>query len=407
MRSKIIAGLLVLAACGAAVGWRSIPHAIADDACGGPGGQRVVTIDAGQVTDGHGRRVGAERVGDAYQVRHLSGGPDGSLVYVRDAAGDDAVVVEVQGSAPVVIPQRGEVMHPSWGADGTLAWGLDDALVVRGADGSISRVPGPRPGGQVVAPAIEGATVVAAVAAGPTRSVPEGDRSDDLWRFADGTWTRLTHFPSDADRWTAIRTPMTSSDGSIWFVVVRGRASATSFPRFALWRLDHGRATLQRSLPGEMYLAGFAADGRPLWNVPDRANARWLVRSDDGRPVGCGAVAVDPMDAVDPDRTGRAAPPARGRVGHHELGDPSEVALLVGDFSGKTAAAVVADRLTRAYAGRYPVDLVYGEHGSAVVRPYAWAVLVRLGAATDGGRELAELRRLVPDLADHTWIVVP
>ena len=130
MRSKIIAGLLALAACGAALGWRSIPRAIADDACGGPGGQRVVAIDAGQVTDGHGRRVGAEPIGGAYQVRHPSRGPGGSLAYVRDAAGDDAVVVEVPGAAPVVIPQHGEVVHPAWGADGRLAWGLDDALVL-------------------------------------------------------------------------------------------------------------------------------------------------------------------------------------------------------------------------------------------------------------------------------------
>ena len=67
-------------------------------------------------------------------------------------------------------------------------------------------------------------------------------------------------------------------------------------------------------LDGERYLAGYATDGARLWNVPDRATETWLIQLDTpGGPqtVGCGAVAVDPMDVPDPDRTGHAAPAPR------------------------------------------------------------------------------------------------
>jgi hypothetical protein len=94
-------------------------------------------------------------------------------------------------------------------------------------------------------------------------------------------------------------------------------------------------------------------------------------------------------------------------VTHEELGDPAEVALLVGDFTSEAAAAVVADRLTTAYQGAVPIDLLEGDASSSVLAPGAWGVLVRLGAATDGGPELARLRTLAPDLARHAWIVVP
>ncbi len=107
---------------------------------------------------------------------------------------------------------------------------------------------------------------------------------------------------------------------------------------------------------------GSRPEGGYLWNVPDREEARWLIADDAGVVVGCGAVAVDPMDAVDPDRTGHAAPPrATAHHGPIEVGDPAEVALLVGDFANATAAAVVAERLTRAYAGSVPIDVIGGK----------------------------------------------
>jgi hypothetical protein len=407
MRSKFIVGTLALAAtCAGVFGWRTVPRAIADDACGPVGGGPPVTIDGGRLTDGHGAAARLGDAGGAYAIRHLAVAGE-RVAYVRDGDGADRLVVVSAGGRSTVLTQTGEVSHPAWGPRGRLAWGLDDELVVRAADGALRHVPGPQPGGQVVAPAFDGRGIVAAVAAGPTRAAPEAGWSEDLWRLAGGRWHRLTRFPAGPDRWTAIRTPMADPDGTIVFVVVRGRASAIGLPRFELWRLRRDRAQLVRRLAGEAYLAGFSADGRPLWNVPDRVNERWLIRADDGALVGCGAVAVDPMDGVDPDRRGHAAPPSRAHGGPLELGDPAEVALLVGDFTTGDAAAVVASRLSRAYGGSMPVDLLRGGPRSAVVRPGAWAVVVRLGADTDGVAELARLRAMVPDLASHTWIVVP
>jgi hypothetical protein len=200
---------------------------------------------------------------------------------------------------------------------------------------------------------------------------------------------------------------MTAPDGSVAFVVIRGRASSTLFPRFSLWRLTGTHAEQVRRLPAEAYLAGFAPDGGYLWNVPDRAEPRWLITDDAGVVVGCGAVAVDPMDTVDPDRTGHAAPPPAAHHGPIEVGDPAEVALLVGDFANATAAGVVAERLTRAYEGSAPIDVIGGREGATTVRPGRWAVVVRLGADTDGSVELEHLRAMAPDLAQHTWIVTP
>lgn len=406
MRSKVLLAVaVVVALCAAALGWRSFPRAIASDACGtAPRGARLVTVDGGRLTDGHGHVAAASDPGGSVQARHVAWS-DAGIAYVLDHAGDDDVVVSA-GGRQRVLPQQGEAMHPAWGADGRLAWGVGDDLAVMARTGHVRTISGPRPGGVVIAPAFDGRSVVAAVAAGPTAAVPEDEWSDDLWRLSGSGWVRLTHFPAGHDRWTAIRTPLTAPDGSVWFVVVAGRASATRSPRFSLWRLVGAHASRARTLPGETYVAGFDGDGRPLWNVPDRANERWLVRDDDGELVGCGGVAVDPIDTVDPDRTGHA-PARRTTVAREEVGDPAEVALLVGDFASKTAAAVVADRLTSAYHGTVPIDLLEGDASSAVLAPGAWGVVPRLGAATDGGPELGRLRTLVPDLARHTWIVVP
>jgi hypothetical protein len=407
MRSKVLrAAAVVVALAATAFGWRSFPRAIASDACGTlPHGARLMTVEAGRLTDGHGHVALEADTAGSFQARHVASSPAG-VAYVRDRVGRDDVVVSAGGSRRV-LPQQGEAMHPAWGPNGRLAWGVDDDLAVMARSGRVRTIPGPLPGGMVIAPAFEGRGLVAAVAAGPTAVVPEDEWSDDLWRLSARGWRRVTHFPAGPDRWTAIRTPMTAPDGSVRFVVVAGRASATGIPRFSLWQLADGRAVRLRSLPGEMYLAGFDGGGRPLWNVPDRANERWLVRDDSGTLVGCGAVAVDPIDGVDPDRTGHAAPARDATIAQHEIGDPVEVALLVGDFASKTAAAVVADRLTNAYHGAVPIDLLEGGASSAVLAPGAWGVVVRLGAATDGGPELAGLRALVPDLAGHTWIVVP
>jgi hypothetical protein len=332
--------------------------------------------------------------------------------YVEDRPGPDAIVVSTSRGTRV-LPQSGEAYHPTWSARGTVAWGVDDHLVVRSASGTRT-IEGPQPGGVVFAPVFVGRDILAAVSAGPTVSHPEDEWSDDLWRLRAGRWHRLTAFAAGADRWTAIRTPFVASDGSVEFVVVRGHGSQDSMPRFALLRLRGATVHRVMSLDAERYLAGYAPDGERLWNVPDRASETWLIQRDTPngpQTVGCGAVAVDPMDEQDPDRIGHAAPAPRVRPSERSAptdpGDPMEAALLIGDFPSQVAADVIAQQVTQAYEGGMPVDVVQGGGSSTIVQPDRWAVLVRLPATTDGSAELAALQAVLPDYADHMWVVVP
>lgn len=405
MRSKILLGAVVLAAsCAGLLGTRRVPSAIADDPCPPAAIAGVATIQGERLATTIGVSVVDE--GERSALRHPAATND-VVAFVRDGIGDDTLVLARPGRDPVEIPQPGEVAHPAWGPAGTLAWGLDDTVVVRASDGTMRTIAGPKQSGSVIAPAFEGGGLVAVVGAEPTVAVPEDEWSDDLWRYEGERWRRLTRFPADADRWTAIRTPMAAPDGSLEFVVASGRASATELPRFALWRLRGEGITLVRTLPDEAYLAGFEADGSRLWNVPDRATGRWLVRDDAGGTLGCGAVAVDPIDVVDPDRTGQAAPAPEALDVAPSPGDPAEIALVVGDFASREDAGAIAERIAAAYAGALPVDLVHGGEGVTAVREGAWAVLIRLGGDTDGVGELARLRAMLPDLADRSWITVP
>jgi hypothetical protein len=373
----------------------------------------ITAIHEGRVTGGAGGIQDASRDIGSSVVRHVAASPAGTA-YVRDRAGHDEVVVATT-SRVTTLPQPGEVYHPAWSSDGALAWGLDDRLVLRSPAGRITSVRGPRPGGIVLSPIFDGSDVVAAVSAAQTTVAPEDEWSEDLWRYdtGRGRWARLTAFPAGADRWTAIETPMLAPDGSIEFVMVQGRGSRTGLPSFSLWRLTDGGGEHLASLDGERYLAGYAGDGTRLWNVPDRTTATWLIQRDTPNglaTVGCGAVAVDPMDGSDPDRTGHAAPsPVRdAETGpRFDSGDPMEAALLVGDLGTETAADVVAQQVARAYGGSLPVDVVEGGHGSRIVAPQRWAVLVRLPATTDGAVELHTLRGMLPALAQHMWVVVP
>jgi len=398
----VVAGLL-----GIATGQRP-PTALADRACGAVAPPAAAIAANGMV--GAVAPTVAEVSGPS-MLRQVASAPAGTAV-VRDLPGPDEIVLTTSGGSEA-IPQRGEVSHPSWGPEGSLAWGVDDRLALRSPTGSVRSIAGPRPGGILVAPVFEGTDVVAVVSAPPTRAVPEDDWSNDLWRYrtSSGRWVRLTSFPADADRWTAIRTPVAMPDGSIEFVVIRGRASVAGMPRFSLWRLRDGDVERVASLSDERYLAGVDGEGARLWNVPDRANARWLIRRETTtgeETVGCGAVGVDPFDVVDPDRTGHEPRAARIGGGADEVpGDPIESALLVGDFASEPAAGLVAQQVSRAYAGAMPVDVVRGGVRSGIVQPGHWAVVVRLPATTDGTAELDALRAAFPALASHTWIAVP
>ncbi len=411
MRMKtLLSAATAFAALAGIVSAQRPPVALADRTCpiGGAAAiesNRVLGAAAPAVADVTGPSM----------LRHLATGPAGTVV-VRDRPGSDDVELATQGGS-VVIPQHGEVLHPAWGPGGSLAWGLDDRLVIRSAGGSLRSLAGPRRGATIVAPVFDGADVVAVVSAAPTRAVPEDDWSNDLWRYRTDRdrWVRLTSFPADADRWIAIRTPTPTPDGSIEFVVIRGRATQTRLPAFSLWRLHRGRVARLTGLPDERYIAGIDGEGARLWNVPDRANARWLIRREtpDGEEtIGCGAVAVDPADTVDPDRTGHEAPararaPRTGEVSGEVSGDPIESALLVGDFASEAAAGLVAQQVARAYAGALPIDVVRGGDHSSILMPGSWAVLVRLSGTTDGSAELDAFRAAFPELASHVWIAAP
>jgi hypothetical protein len=409
--------LIVAAICGVTIlGWaigRGSEPAIAAHPC--PGDVGAADRGIGLAAVQQGRLVGAapatttRAVAEPSVLRHVAVGADGTA-YVRDLAGHDDIVLSTP-SGVQVLPQRGEAFHPTWSPNGAVAWGLDDRLVVRTAAGGMHAIPGPRPGGIVFAPVFAEGSLVAAVSRAPSASVPEDGWSDDLWRYQGGHWHRLTSFPADRDRWSAIRTPTVAPDGSIAFVLVQGRGSQNGLPRFSLWRASRDSIQRMASLDGERYLAGFGSEGDRLWNVPDRTDETWLIQREtpDGlETVGCGAVAVDPIDAADPDRMGHAAPPPRHREALSvDPGDPMEAALLIGDFPSQVAADVVAHQVTAAYDGSRPVDVVTGGNGSTIVQPDRWAVLVRLPATTDGTAELEAMRALLPDYADHMWVVVP
>ncbi|MEP6759416.1 MAG: hypothetical protein ABJB55_09495 [Actinomycetota bacterium] len=412
-RAFVVLAVLGAGVAGVLSGQRP-PAALADRACPV---DRAIPLPLVAIADG-------EVVGAAMSVitggnepstlRHVAAGVGGTAV-VRDRVGADDVVVSTQGST-TVIRQRGEASHPSWSRDGALAWGVDDRLVIRNPDGATRSVAGPRPGGLLVAPVFDGPDIIAVVSAAPTRAVPEDEWSDDLWRYQvqANRWTRITSFPADADRWTVIRTPMAAPDGAIEFVVVRGLGSQTGLPGFSLWELRDATVRRVGSLHDERYLAGYDAAGARLWNVPDRANARWLIRRETpngDETIGCGAVAVDPLDVTDPDRT------SSGRVARSHVradtaraegpGEPIEAAVLVGDFASDVAADVVAQQVARAYGGALPVDVIRGGLRSSIVAPGRWAVVVRLSGTTDGFPELAAFRAAFPKLAAHTWIAVP
>jgi hypothetical protein len=411
--------LIVAAVCGVTIlGWalgRGSEPAVAAHEC--PADVGVANGNVGVAAVQNGRLVGVAAAtaqpslptnAVARQVATNGGG----AAYVQDRLGSDAIVLSTPDGSRV-LPQSGEAYHPTWSVHGAVAWGVDDRLVVRSAAGQRT-IPGPEPGGIVFAPVFVGRDVVAAVSAAPTTAVPEDEWSDDFWLLRGARWHRLTAFAAGTDRWTAIRTPFLAADGSVEFVVVRGRGTEDRLPSFSLWRLRGMSVHRVMPLDGERYLAGYAGDGARLWNVPDRATETWLIQRDTPnglRTVGCGAVAVDPMDVTDPDRTGHAAsaPPARSseRVPPTDPGDPMEAALLIGDFPSQVAADVVAQQVTAAYAGSMPVDVVQGGKGSTIVQPDRWAVVVRLPATTDGSAELSALQATLPDYADHMWVVVP
>jgi hypothetical protein len=351
-------------------------------------------------------------------IRHVSSRPGVGTAYVRDRNGND-VVVTMTAAGVHRFATHGEALHPQLATDGSLVWaqGTGLRLVSPGADVA-RRIRGPQRGGSTFSPLfVSDGVIVAGVAAPATRTVPEDEYVSDLWRYVSPSdrWVRLTHFAGGADRWSIVRTPFVAPDGSIEFIRIHGRASQDRAPAFELWQLRGSVATQLRALPGEMYLAGFDGATR-LWNVRDGSTGAWTIEREgpDGglMQVGCGAVAVDPLDRPDPDRRpgtrwAPLSPTTRSTNGVPMDNDttdpvPPVEAILVGDFSTQAAAADAAASIRDAFGS--PANVIDATQEPAVIKPGVWAVVVPIGSA-DPEADLTRFRAAMPELAGWSWIV--
>ncbi len=348
-------------------------------------------------------------------LRHVTATEGIGTAYVVDRPGPDALVVMARGRT-FRLPQPGEVMHPSWSPSGDLAWSSGGAVSVLRSTGGMARFPVPAPGSGVFAPVFTGPHELVAVVSEPRSGAARAeDELNDLWRLdlTTGGWTKLTSFEADADRWTVVRTPVVDHEGTLWFVVVRGVASATEPPAYSLWRLRDGIAEEVRPLPGEMYLAG-VLNGSFVWNVFSAESGDWrlFLEQEDGSlaDLGCGRVLVDPLAESDPDVVERpVGQPARGSRAPRAASDAgapvSHLAVLVGDLATREEAAAVAEQIRGGFPGAGPVTVVDHEQAPTAVAPGVWAVTVQIPDGLDPTVALAGFRAALPEFADSSWIV--
>lgn len=367
------------------------------------GGRTLFTVSS----SGDRRKV---RDGRSGLLRHSSSRPGVGTAYVNDLTGPDVLVV-MRPQGEQRIAGRGELSHPAWSPSGTLAWAVDMAMleVWSPRTGTRRLIPAPRGASAVFSPVFTGARRLMAVVQDPVAGTHD-DGLNNLWRFDLTTkrWRKLTRFTGDGDLWSVIRTPVVTPDGSVLFVRVHGRASATKLPSFELWVIRRGAPSKVRDLVGEMFLAGLL-DDRLVWNVFDAAGGTWRLVADgpEGpRDLGCGAVSVDPREELDPDlldgdEAAHAHQPS-GSEPSHSAAETSgaSLAVLLGDFSSRAEAQAMAAQV--GVPGAVVVD-----HASAptAVAPRAFAVVWPLPAAARPGEALNALRALHPELADHMWVV--
>jgi hypothetical protein len=355
------------------------------------------------LVDGRGRtrRFRLDAGGDV--LRHAASRPGSGTAYVSDARGADTVVL-VGEDGTDRIRAAGEATHPAVGPGGAVAWAEDLArLRLRSPGGRVRTLAAPRRSRAVFSPIFLRSGRLAAVV--EERAGHAHDTGlDNMFRVnaATGRWERLTAFRADADRWSAIRTPVVGRDGTVWFVRVTGRASATRRPAFELWRLDAGGAALVRSLPGEAYLAG-AVDGKLLWNVYDREASAWrLLRGSPGRAelLGCGAAMVEPRSVRDPDLAASTPGILEDEVSAVPAPEDGALGIVVGDFDTREAAEVVVERIGASARA-------VGHGGApAAVGPDRFAAAVPLQADVDVVEALDEFRLDHPEYADRSWIAV-
>jgi hypothetical protein len=368
--------------------------------------------------DGASDRTGAP--GGTGVVRHVAARAGVGTAYVLDRRGPDTIVIDTPNGI-TELRQPGEVLHPAWSSAGDLVWSLGSRLRLRShASGHpITDMSSPVRHAIVFSPVFANPNrLVVVVSEPPSAAVPEDDALDDLWSYdiARERWTRLTRFTADADRWSAIRTPVVASRGVVEFVRISGSASATVVPAFELWRLQRRAAAMVRALPDERYLA--ASDGATrVWNVPDRVTGAWRLQREDASgdrtAIGCGAVMVDPLDQPDPDREARSSAAetqatSTSSPSHDDADEEDpEVAVLVGDFSSAAAASAVADDILATYGVGAPVDVVDSHTAPGVVQPGVWATILRLPDGVDAEQALADFRARMPVYASWSWVVTP
>lgn len=321
-------------------------------------------------------------------LRHVAAQPGTGTAFVKDVAGEDTLVVMTpEGTSEIV--GEGEVTQPAWSPEGDLVWASDmeSLSVLTPAASSPRSIPAPRSAIGLFSPRFDGTGSVVAVAQEAVAGAPaEDDALNNIFEYdlSSQSWTRLTSFTATAEDWNAIRTPQVMPDGSVLFVRVQGNVHETGLPEFELWRESEGHAELMRELPQEMYLAGVRGEAL-LWNISTSDCGDWelFVEEASGlRSLGCGAVAVDPVNLVDPDLVAHeeeeAAPQTSGPV-----------AVVVGDFGTRRAA----NRFARALGTG---GLVVGHTDApSVVRPGSFAIAERVPAAADPEARLTALKKMV------------
>jgi hypothetical protein len=383
-------------------------------------GGRLVSVGAGRAASGEGFTsagvspvlAGAIERG---MIKHVAIRRGIGTAFVIDRAGGDVLVAVTRTDGVEVVSRGLEVSHPAWSATGRLAWSAGSSVVVRDpATGREGELSAPVRGATVFSPVfLSDRRIAAVVSAPPDDRVPEGERLGDLWaaNIAGTRWRRLTHFHTEADRWVTIRTPIAHA-GVIDFVRVSARASSTEAPRFELWRYEDGAAARVRRLGGERYLAG-RLDGRLVWNRPDPTHGRHVLQVERAgvlRTIGCGAVMVDPIDVVDPDRQAKGSyvPLREDQLAPSEWMEASadEVAVIVGDFPTAVEAEAVASEIRRAYPGS-DVDLVDSEDAPLAIRPGVFGALLHLPDDADASAALAVFRAMLPAYTSNSWIVTP
>jgi hypothetical protein len=375
----------------------------------------VLVAREGRLAVAGGADVAAPAAAEEGVVRHVASDPRFGVVYVRDLAGGDDVVIETP-AGETTLHARSEVSHPEWLPGGDIVWGEGGSLRFWSqSTGAVTTSARPVHGGLVFSPvALNAHAVLSAVTEPPAHTATEDEYLSNLWRYdrRDGQWRRVTRFRATADRWSVIRTPEMGPDG-VEFIRVHGRASATAEPTFERWSL-HGRTAVKEEvLASERYLAGYE-DGARLWNLPAPDSTDWLLVRETpdggGQELGCGAVAVDPVDVTDPDR---AAPPEPAEpTTDYPIPPPHEppaheVAVMVGDFSGQNGASNAAHKIIDAYGSNAQVKVVDSDHSPLALKPGSWGAIMWIGYEGDPVNAIQHFWNKLPQFADHSWVVAP